>query len=115
MKNLLKLCLLFGLFCMTTPMFAQVPDPTGIDYCDCLDGVQTIHDECNCTSTGGNTGTNNGGSTTTTTTNTNTNTGSGGPTTTGGSTGGGDAGTAYGNFPLVFSWLDCFFDPDCTP
>jgi len=105
MKFFVKLCLCFGLFLCTTPSFAQlVPDPNGIDYCDCLEGVQDETVECPPCNTGGNTNTNN-------TNNNNNNNNTEFPTEEGdGSEGGG---IPSGRFPLVISWLECFFDPDC--
>lgn len=101
MKTFLKLSLCLGLFAFATPAFSQVPDPTGIDYCDCLEGVQSQADECPCDP-----GTHNTGGTTTTTTTTTTGT----PTETGSTPSGG---FPTGNFPNVIAWIECWFDPDC--
>jgi len=87
----LKLILCLFVLIMATPTFAQVPPPEGVDYCDCLDGVQGELEECPCVSTGNNNSSSNNNN------NNNNNK------------------IATGNFPMVISWLECFFDPDCDP
>lgn len=100
MKNMLKLCLCLGMLFFTASTFAQVPDPSPIDYCSCLEGYQKITDECPCinTSNTGNNGSNSGGH------------GGGTPNETGDGIGGG---SPMALFELAIEWLRCFFDPEC--
>jgi len=103
----LKLILCLFVLIMATPTFAQVPPPEGVDYCDCLDGVQGELEECPCVSTGNNNSSSNN--------NNNNNNNNGNGETPNPSNDGGMGGIATGNFPMVISWLECFFDPDCDP
>ncbi len=108
MKNLTRLILISGFLMLCSTLFAQVPPPHGSngDYCACVPGIQaqsfpcpspcppSDDDDDGNTGNTGNTGNN----------------GSTGPT----ETGSGTTGTGpTGNFPNVFAWLECFYDPDC--
>ncbi|MEL7250566.1 MAG: hypothetical protein AAFZ63_24490 [Bacteroidota bacterium] len=101
MKTLLKFCFFLGLFALANPAFSQTPPtPTGTDYCLCLEGIQSIWDECPCDPPPHNPNNNDDDNNPT-----------GEPPTEGGTRPTG--GFPTGNFPLVTSWLECFFDPDC--